>query len=540
LIPAHARRQVWSRQIRDEVTPRPSRVFAYSADMSRFPLEDPLRRGAHRPSFTTGDRLFLGDGGEMGAAIRAYPWEASSLGPPEVWPQSLRTAVRLILTSRHPMFIWWGPQLIQFYNDAYSQTMGPERHPSALGQAGRDCWAEIWPIVGPQIDFVMNGEGSTWHEDQLVPVTRHGGLKEVWWTYGYSPIDDGDRVGGVLVVCKDVTDEHLTKETLDRTNAGLRGDLGRLRSLFEQAPGFMAVLRGADHVFEQTNGAYQRLIGRDNVLGQSVRQAVPEVEGQGFLDLLDSVFLSGEPHVGAGVALAIESSTTGLREQRYIDFVYQPIRAEDGSVEGIFVEGHDVTSRVRAIHDQKLIVDEMNHRVKNILANVQSLLMLTAKSSSTVEELKTVLTDRLQAMAKTQDLLLRDYGVPVRVSDIITAELAPYLDVDGQLDFSCAPMTLGPDGALSLGLLVHELLTNAAKYGALASPHGRLAIRCELVEGEAVITWRETPAELLKVIDHRGFGTQLIERLARNLRGSAQIDMQPAGLCATIVFPVAR
>ena len=127
------------------------------------------------------------------------------------WPQSLRTAVRLLLNSRHPMFIWWGPELIQFYNDAYRRTMGPERHPSALGQPGRQCWAEIWDIIGPQIELVMAGRGATWHEDQLVPVTRHGRREDVWWTYGFSPINDDAQphgVGGVLVVCNDVTKEY--------------------------------------------------------------------------------------------------------------------------------------------------------------------------------------------------------------------------------------------------------------------------------------------------------------------------------------------
>ena len=142
----------------------------------------------------------------MGALTRAYDWTKTPLGPPDGWPQSLKTAVRLLLTSQHPMFIWWGPELIQFYNDAYRQTMGPERHPSALGQCGYDCWTEIWDIIGPQIEFVMAGKGATWHVDQLVPVTRHGRREDVWWTYGYSPIDIEGQVGGVLVVCNDVTD----------------------------------------------------------------------------------------------------------------------------------------------------------------------------------------------------------------------------------------------------------------------------------------------------------------------------------------------
>ncbi|MEQ8699769.1 MAG: HWE histidine kinase domain-containing protein [Bauldia litoralis] len=191
-------------------------------------------------------RAFLAGGGEMGALTRAYDWESSPLGAPEAWPQSLRTIVRLLLNTRHPMFIFWGPDLIQFYNDAYRQTMGPERHPSALGQRGRDCWEEIWDIIGPQIEYVMAGKGATWNEDQLVPVTRHGSREDVWWTYGYSPIDDENgQVGGVLVVCNDVTERiladqrrellarelsHRVKNTLATVQAiasqTLQGDIG--------------------------------------------------------------------------------------------------------------------------------------------------------------------------------------------------------------------------------------------------------------------------------------------------------------------------
>jgi hypothetical protein len=164
---------------------------------------------------------FLAGGGEMGALMRAHDWSLTPLGRPATWPQSLRTAVRLLLNTNHPMFIWWGPHLTQFYNDAYRQTMGPERHPAALGQDGRECWAEIWDIIGPQIEQVMSGGGATWHENQLVPVTRHGRLEQVYWTYGFSPIDEDDGVGGVLVVCRDVTKDYLAANALREREAEL-------------------------------------------------------------------------------------------------------------------------------------------------------------------------------------------------------------------------------------------------------------------------------------------------------------------------------
>jgi PAS domain S-box-containing protein len=176
---------------------------------------------------------FLAGGGEMGALMRSYDWSHTPLGRPANWPQSLRTAVRLLLNTNHPMFIWWGPDLIQFYNDAYRQTMGPERHPGALGQGGRECWAEIWDIIGPQIDQVMDGGGATWHENQLVPVTRHGRLEQVYWTYGFSPIDEDDGVGGVLVVCRDVTQDHLASLALRDREAELARvqQIGRIGGL---------------------------------------------------------------------------------------------------------------------------------------------------------------------------------------------------------------------------------------------------------------------------------------------------------------------
>ncbi len=138
---------------------------------------------------------FLSGGGEMGARIRSFDWAANALGEPASWPQSLRTVVRLMLTTNHPMFIFWGPQHICLYNDAYSTALGPEKHPAMLGARGREMWDEIWDIIGPQIDLVMGGRGATRHEDQLAPIFRHGRLDDVYWTYSYSPIDDEGASG---------------------------------------------------------------------------------------------------------------------------------------------------------------------------------------------------------------------------------------------------------------------------------------------------------------------------------------------------------
>ncbi len=159
-------------------------------------------------------RPLLG-GGAAGELIRGIAWEKTALGSIESWPQSLRTTVGIILHSRHPMFLWWGPDLIQFYNDAYAPSFGVGKHPAAMGQPGRECWAEIWPIIGPQIENVMTRGIASWNEDQLVPILRNGRLEDVYWTYGYSPVyDDSGAIGGTLVVCTETTRQVLAAEEM--------------------------------------------------------------------------------------------------------------------------------------------------------------------------------------------------------------------------------------------------------------------------------------------------------------------------------------
>ncbi len=153
---------------------------------------------------------FLSGGGQMGELIRGYDWDDTPLGPPDGWPQALRTALRILLTTNHPCCIFWGPELICFYNDSYRLSLGPERHPAMLGAQLRQLWSETWYAMGPQIEGVMSGTSSAWYEDHLVVVTRFGKRDEIYWTYSFSPIDDSgapNNVGGVLVLCMETTNK---------------------------------------------------------------------------------------------------------------------------------------------------------------------------------------------------------------------------------------------------------------------------------------------------------------------------------------------
>lgn len=190
----------------------------------------------------------------------------------------------------------------------------------------------------------MSGGSATWHENQHLPLRRDGRMQDTYWSYSYGPIDDENSaggVGGVLVVCTETTEQVLlARRALEERQS--------LAQLFEQAPSFMAMLRGPEHIFELANPSYVRMFGERAMLGRSVAEALPDAAAQGFVGLLDTVYRSGEPYVAAGTQFAMQLTPDAPVSQRYLDFVYQPIKDACGEVTGIFVEGTDVTERTLA------------------------------------------------------------------------------------------------------------------------------------------------------------------------------------------------
>ncbi|MGE3508467.1 MAG: histidine kinase dimerization/phospho-acceptor domain-containing protein, partial [Vicinamibacterales bacterium] len=143
--------------------------------------------------------------GQMADRTRAFPWDRTPLGPMATWPVSLRSAAALVLESRFPMTLWWGPDLRHIYNDAYVPVLAA-KHPDALGRPAPEVWAEIWHILGPQSRRVIEGAGATWNEHLLLPMQRKGFLEETYFTFSYSPLrGDAGAIEGVLVTCQETT-----------------------------------------------------------------------------------------------------------------------------------------------------------------------------------------------------------------------------------------------------------------------------------------------------------------------------------------------
>lgn len=497
--------------------------------------------------------IFIGDG-DLAQLMRDRDWTDTSLGPPETWPEGLKVALRILLTSKFEMWLGWGPEIAFFYNDAYRPTLG-NKHPNALGMPIHVIWPEIWQDIKGRLATVYETGQATWDRALLLLLERNGYPEETYHTFSYSPLlgDDG-KVSGVFCAVTEETERIISERrmgtlrtlssnlaeaenkaavlsathtalgenpkdlpvcalylfdsqgtahrqwicgvadnnptlpsTLDpadprwnleglRTGQSLHlGDFSglpdlpmgywqipprqmavlalsgqrhgmngvliaginpyqqiseayldflklvsgqissrlasveaiesekrratalieasalrdraaavleqlnrqlstevevrtaesaRLRTLFQQAPSFMCILNGPDHVFELVNDAYRQLVGDRQLEGLPVKEALPEVTGQGFLDLLDSVYRTGQPYVGRNVRVQLHRDGQCGPEERYINFVYQPIIDEMGTVTGIFVDGFDGTHQRRAEEQLRALNHTLETRVE--------------------------------------------------------------------------------------------------------------------------------------------------------------------------------
>jgi len=364
---------------------------------------------AGAPADDAGEESIFAGPGEMRALCRAFDWSTTALGPVASWPLSLRTIVRVVLDSPTPMFLWWGPELTQIYNDAYRPSLGASgRHPQALGMQGRDCWTDIWDAIGPQIDQVMSGGPPTWHEDQYLPIERNGRLEDVWWTYSYSAVHDDDgSIGGTLVVCQETTSRVRAEQERARLLHALELERARLATVFQQAPAFLAVLRGEQHIFELANDSYYQLVGHRELIGRPIAEALPEVRDQGFFALLDQVLRSGEAFVGREVSVLLARTPGDAPEERFVDFVYQALTEADGTRSGVVAHGYDVTEQVSARREVERLLDESERaRADAELARAGAVQADLAKSqflANMSHELRTPL-NAIQGYAQLIDL----------------------------------------------------------------------------------------------------------------------------------------
>lgn len=476
---------------------------------------------------------FLGHDGEAARLIRDFAWGATPLGRVETWPQSLKTATALLVHSPVPMVMLWGEDGVMIYNDAYSVFAG-HRHPAQLGSNVRDGWPEVADFNDNVMKVGLAG-GTLAYQDQELTLYRKGYPEQVWMNLDYSPVlDDDGRPAGVIAIVVETTNRVLA----ERRN---RAEFQRLQSLFAQAPTFMAMLSGPEHRFTLVNPEYSKLIGERDVIGLTVRDALPEVADQGFFDLLDHVYTSGEAVTRTAQRILLRWRDQGPLEERFLDFVYQPIRDEDGAVAHIFVQGSDVTERVRAENHQRLLINELNHRVKNTLASVQSIVSQSLRLAATPKDAAQAISARIMALSGAHNVLTRENWDGADLRTLVESAIDPFR-VPGAdaFDLAGSDMRVGPYATISIALALHELATNAVKYGALSRPEGRVQIRWS-VGGDGIFTleWIETGGPRVVKSDRRGFGSRLIlQVLPEQLQGAAELDYRPAGIAFRLTASV--
>lgn len=472
---------------------------------------------------------FLGPDTVVTRLIRDFDWSRTSLGPVENWSAPLKTATALLLQSPVPIVMLWGDDGVMIYNDAYSVFAG-HRHPDLFGSNVREGWAEIADFNDNVMNVGLAGRTLA-YRDQELTLHRKGYPEQVWMDLDYSPVlDESGKPAGVIAIVVETTERVLA----ERRN---REEFQRLQNLFSQAPTFMAILSGPEHRVDLVNPEYRKLIGHRNIEGMTIGEALPELVEQGFVALLDRVFATDEAVKRSSERVLLRWKDDGPLEERFLDFVYQPIRDEKDKVTNIFVQGSDVTERVRAENHQKLLINELNHRVKNTLASIQSIVAQTLRGVHSKEDASKAISARIIALSRAHNVLTDENWDGADLATMVEDALSAFQPAGRRAIHVSGPtLRVGPHAALSIALALHELATNASKYGSLCSPTGGVDLNWSVGKDDIFrLIWTEEGGPPVEFSDRKGFGSRLILHvLPKELRGTAEMDFRSSGVVFTL------
>jgi signal transduction histidine kinase len=346
---------------------------------------------------------------DLARLCREREWSQTPLGPVEQWPQSLRTAASTVISAPFPMMLAWGPELVQIYNDGYRGIMG-SKHPDGLGQRVSECWTEVWDEIRPMFERVFAGE-VVQMDDLPLTIERHGVPEQTYFTFAYSPVrDESGGVGGVLDVVFETT-EQVEGRRLEAERQRLYEELelerARLEFAFQRAPSFFAVLRGPEYTFDRVNDAYYQLVGDRDLEGRPLLEALPEMRGQGFLELLDEVVRSGERWVGRETPVLLARRPGSPPEERFVDLTYLPLIESGGATTGVIAHGSDVTEHVLS-----------RRRVEQLLRESEEARADAETARAEAEEANRAKTDFLSAMSHELRTPLNAIGGYAELLDI--------------------------------------------------------------------------------------------------------------------------
>jgi len=582
----------------------------------------------------------------VSSLLDTVDWASGPLGPKSEWPACLHAAIGIMLPSQAQIVMFWGPEFVAFYNDAYAPTIG-NKHPHAFGRPAREYWNELWDDLEPLLQRVLAKGETVAAKDRPFYIERHGYPETVYFDISYSPVEDQDGiVRGVFCIVNETTERV-------KADAALRESEERLRAIFAQSAAGIA-LGDLTGKLLSVNDHFCRIVGRprDELIGTRMQEItfaddLPEnqrlfqhmvqtgesfeiekryVRGDGSLvwvansvsairddggNMSQAVAISVdigerrhaqeiEKHlasmiassndaimgidldmkitswnaaaeklygysqdevVGRSVLMLVPDGRqeeeprilTEVRAGRFVEpyetqrrrkdgrlvevlLSVSPIRDANGRVIGASKTAHDITARKDAERLKSILVNELHHRVKNVLATVTAIARQTLGRDKANHEEVEAFTSRLASLSRAQDLLVHADWQHADLKAVMQQALSPYPVDAFQIGGPSVP--LPPRAVVSLSLALHELATNAAKYGALSAPGGQVSISWQfepLADNRLRIVWEERGGPEVAPPRRRGFGSTLIERLlSAELKGETKFVYEKSGVICVI------
>lgn len=465
----------------------------------------------------------------------AFDWGATALGPVTQWPEALKAATRFVLTSRTPMVLMAGREDgVLIYNTGYAEFAGA-RHPAIFGMPALSAWPEIADFNAENMRRGFAGE--SWElSEQEMKLNRNGSLESVWLDLSYSPVigEDGTPVA-IAVIVHEITDQVRAEKARDDSDI-------RFRTLADTMPQ-MVWSTLPDGYHDYYNARWYEFTGvpAGSTDGEGWNGMFHPDDQEHAWEVWRHSLRTGEPYK---IEYRLRHHSG---EYRWVLGRALPIRDETGQITRWFGTCTDIHEARMMAEEREVIAQELSHRIKNIFSVITGIVALSARARPDYREYSDQLRDRIMALGRAHDFVRPHSRASQRAVNphsfaALFAELMqPYSGADRQaVVFTGDDTEIDDRAATPLALIFHELATNSAKYGALASSEGHVAVSARLRGDMYELTWKErggtkpvTPGE------REGFGSRLLKLSAEaQLRGKVVRHWDADGLRVELEIPV--